>query len=206
MSRSYLERGGQEKRERIAALMLTGMNGKQIAYEMRICKATCVWHMQKIFKAVGVQDRLEYMAAMMQRDEREIPWEKIMFKRLAVIAVLALSLAGCTKTPIQRHPATATDPGSTTATDADAYDALVIADDLIQSTKKDLIANKYPAATAATITTVLRATIDFYNPADNAYRAYHADQTNTGLSNALIGQIQQLKDAVAKLVAAKKGT
>lgn len=123
-----------------------------------------------------------------------------------IAVLLAVSLAGCgPKTPIQRHPPTATDPGSTTATDADAYDALVFADSLIKSTKADLAANKYPLAAAATITTVLRATIDFYNPADNAYKAYHADQTNSGLANALIGQIQSLKDAVAKLVAAKKG-
>jgi hypothetical protein len=125
-------------------------------------------------------------------------------KILATLA-FAVVLIGCTKTPIQRHPATATDPGSTTTTDADAYDALVIADDLIKSTKADLAANKYPPATAATITTVLRSVIDFYNPADSAYKSYHADQTNTGLANALTGQIQQLKTAVANLVAAKKG-
>jgi hypothetical protein len=127
---------------------------------------------------------------------------------MKILATLALSvvLIGCTKTPIQRHPATATDPGSTTAADADAYDALVLADSLIKSTKADLAANKYPPATAATITIVLRAVISFYDPLDTAYRTEHADQTNTGLANALIAQTQQLKDAVANLVAAKKGT
>lgn len=128
-----------------------------------------------------------------------------MFKKLFVTLLLAVTLVSCTKTPIQRHPATTTDPGSTTAIDADAYDALIVAHDAIESTKNDLTAGKYPPATASVITTVLRSVIDFYNSTDNAYRAYHADQTNNGLANALISQVQQLKDAVTRLVAAKKG-
>jgi hypothetical protein len=126
---------------------------------------------------------------------------------MKIIATLALAVVfiGCTKTPIQRHPATTTDPGSTTQIDADAYDTLLVADDAIKTTKAALANNTYPAATAATVKTVLNHVISLYDPFDTAYLAYHKDQTNTGLANALTAQIQPLKDAITQLVAAKKG-
>jgi hypothetical protein len=126
---------------------------------------------------------------------------------MKLIATLALAvvLIGCTKTPIQRHPATATDPGSTTQIDADAYDALLVADDAIKTTKADLANNIYPAATVVNVKAVLNHVISLYDPMDNAYIAYHKDQTNTGLANALTPQIQPLKDAITQLIAAKKG-
>jgi hypothetical protein len=123
---------------------------------------------------------------------------------------LAFCLTSCAviqKTPQQRHPANAStgDPGSTTALDADTYDALLVAHAAIEQTKTDLAANKYSATTAATVTTVLRATITAYDLAQAAYVQYHASQTSTPLAADLTTKKTVMTAAVSQLAATTKG-
>lgn len=125
---------------------------------------------------------------------------------MKILAVIALSavLMGCTKTPIQRHPATATDPGSTTALDADAYDALVVTDSLIKSTKADLAAGKY-GTKADTVKSVLNTTIKYYDDAQAAYTVEHANQSAAQLIATLRDALATMKQSSAQLATATKG-
>lgn len=125
---------------------------------------------------------------------------------MKILAVLALSavLIGCTKTPIQRHPATATDPGSTTQLDADAYDALVFTDKLIQTTKTDLAAGKY-GTKSDTVKSILNTTIKYYDDAQAAYTVEHANQSVTQLIATLRDALATMKQSSAQLATATKG-
>lgn len=125
---------------------------------------------------------------------------------MKILAVLALSavLLGCQKTPIQRHPATATDPGSTTQLDADAYDALLVTDTLIKSTKTSLAAGSY-GTKSDSVKTILNATIKYYDIAQSAYVVEHANQSAAQLIATLRDALATMKQSSAQLATATKG-
>lgn len=80
---------------------------------------------------------------------------------LALAAIAAIALVGCAAHVI--HPGTANSFDSTT------YDTLMLTDNVIQSTKADLAAGKFPASIAGNVKTALNALIVAYNVADIAY-------------------------------------
>ena len=90
-------------------------------------------------------------------------------KKLLLIPLLlaSLLLAGCSQNP---KPVV----GAANQFDSDTYLTMVTVDNVIQSTKAALTANTFPAASVASVKQVLNYTIQAYNTADTAYKAYHA--------------------------------
>jgi hypothetical protein len=65
-------------------------------------------------------------------------------------------------------------PGAANKFDSDSYDALLVADSIIQSTKADLANNTFPASVAAKMKDALNYLIEAYNATNTSYRVYHA--------------------------------
>jgi len=131
-------------------------------------------------------------------------------KRL--LPALLLFLCGCAAHPIH--------PGTANAFDSGAYDTLSVTDSVIQSTKVDLAANKFPASIAGNVKAALNALINAYDIADNFYcgqpvgtpltcqpNSYHAlamAGTATPTQNSqLQNDLNQVSSASAALVTAK---
>jgi hypothetical protein len=95
-------------------------------------------------------------------------------RKIAVL-LLAVTLCGCAARPIH--------PGAANQFDSTSYDALIVAHDIIESTKTDLsctpqspagTCNILPSAIAGNVKTALNGLINAYNVADTAYQAYHS--------------------------------
>ncbi len=87
-------------------------------------------------------------------------------------AVLLLLLCGCAAHPIH--------PGTANAFDSGAYDTLSVTDSVIQSTKADLAAGKFPTSIAGNVKSALNALIAAYDTADLAYCGVPVAGTGTG--------------------------
>jgi hypothetical protein len=74
---------------------------------------------------------------------------------------LLLVICGCAAHPIH--------PGTANAFDSSTYDTLTITDSVIQSTKADLSAGKFPASIAQNVKTALNILITSYDVLDMAY-------------------------------------
>ena len=123
-------------------------------------------------------------------------------KRLAVLALSVLLLAGCAARPIH--------PGAANKFDSDSYDALLVTDNVIQSTRTDLANNVFPSSIAPKVKESLNYLITSYNAADIAYKAYHVAMTSgNGASSAQIAAVttslNQVSAATSTLVNAKAG-
>jgi|SRR5215472_8983548 len=120
-------------------------------------------------------------------------------------------LAGCPK---------ATHPGTANKFDSDTYDTLLTADSVIQSTKLDLSANKFPASISGNVKTALNALITAYDVAETFYcgapagnscaaDSYHALAVAGTASPQQSSQMQNLATnvttATGQLAAAKGG-
>lgn len=98
-------------------------------------------------------------------------------KRLSLLLALPLlwTALACSK-----HAAQAPVPGSASNFDSQSYLTLVAADSVIETTRNDLNADKFPASIAPDIKTALNTLITVYNVADASYLTYHAAaMTNT---------------------------
>jgi hypothetical protein len=120
-------------------------------------------------------------------------------KRIGLIAVLLL--AGCAARVVH--------PGAANKFDSDAYDAVLVAHSVIETTKTDLANNAFPASIAGNVKTALNDLIKGYNIADTTYQTFHQAAVagkataaqQTGLTNAL----NDLSAQTAALTAAKVG-
>lgn len=124
-------------------------------------------------------------------------------KRLISALALVVLLCGCAKstsTPI---------PGSANTFDSQSYLSLVTADSVIQSTKADLTADKFPASIAGNVKTALNALIQSYDVANPVYVAYHtAALAGTATATQQTAVTSALADVSAKTSAltSAKGT
>lgn len=109
---------------------------------------------------------------------------------LAVFLAVTL-LAGC--------GARAIHPGAANKFDSSAYDALLVTDSVIQSTKTDLANNVFPANVAASVKTALNGLIDAYNVTNVSYRAYHSAAL---AGNATPAQQQSVQSGLDSMAAA----
>ncbi len=129
-----------------------------------------------------------------------------------IIPTLFLFLCGCAAHPIH--------PGTANAFDSGAYDTLSVADNVIQSTKLDLAANKFPASIAGNVKTALNGLINAYDIAETFYcgapvgtscspNSYHAlamAGTATPAQNTqLTNDLNSVNTATTQLSTAKAG-
>jgi hypothetical protein len=118
-------------------------------------------------------------------------------KRIGLIAVLLL--AGCAARVVH--------PGAANKFDSDAYDAVLVAHSVIETTKTDLANNVFPASIAGNVKTALNDLIKGYNVADSSYQTYHAaalaGKATTAQSTAVSSALTDLQTKSAALTAAK---
>lgn len=81
--------------------------------------------------------------------------------RVIVVMACIACLVGCAAQVIH--------PGTANSFDSGVYDTLLTTDSVIQSTKADLAANKFPATIVGNVKTALNALIAAYNVADTFY-------------------------------------
>lgn len=120
----------------------------------------------------------------------------------SLILVLALAFSGCAARPVH--------PGSANSFDSGAYDSLIVAHNIIETTKQQLSTSAgFPSNIAPAVRNALSYLIDSYNVADKAYIAYHeaalngvATQTQADLVSASLADVNTKTTA---LTAAKNG-
>lgn len=118
------------------------------------------------------------------------------------LLIITLLLAGCA--------AHAVHPGSANKFDSDSYDAVLVAHNVIETTKTDLAGNQFPASIAGNVKDALNKLIQGYNIADTAYKTYHAaalaGQATPAQQSALQAALSDLNNQTAALAAAKGGS
>jgi hypothetical protein len=122
-------------------------------------------------------------------------------KRLFPTLALVLLLSGCAAHVIH--------PGSANKFDSDAYDSVLIAHSVIETTKTDLANNAFPASIAGNVKTALNDLIKAYDVADKAYIAYHnaalAGTATAAQSTAVTNSLTTVNTSTTALTAAKVG-
>ena len=118
-----------------------------------------------------------------------------------VVIFLALALTGCASRPIH--------PGAVNKFDSDAYDILLVTDNVIQTTRADLSNNVFSTTVAVNVKNALNGLITAYNAADIAYKTYHASAiagTATPAQQAAVtNTLGQVQVATTVFVNAKAG-
>jgi hypothetical protein len=121
-------------------------------------------------------------------------------KRIALVLGLCLALGGCAARPLH--------PGAANSYDSNAYDALLVAHSVIETTKTDLANNAFPAAISGNIKTALNDLIRGYDVAQTAYTTYHSaavvGTATPAQSTALTNALNDVNSKTAALTAAKK--
>ena len=118
-------------------------------------------------------------------------------KRFSLIAVLIL--AGCAARPIH--------PGAANVFDSNAYDSVLVAHSVIETTKTDLANGAFPASIAGNVKTALNALIASYDAADKLYLVYHsaalAGTATTAQSTDLTNALNDVNAKTSALTSAK---
>jgi hypothetical protein len=126
---------------------------------------------------------------------------RVRLQTVLVLLLLALLSNGCAARPVH--------PGAVNKFDSDAYDALLVTESVIQSTKADLTNNVFPTSIAPNVKDALNYLINSYNVADIAYKAYHSAAlagTVTPVQQANVTTaINQMSNATSTLINAKAG-
>lgn len=129
----------------------------------------------------------------------------------SLVLAIAIVLSGCATTnKTASPPAPLRHPNEVNAFDGQAYDDLIVAEDVINSTKKDLETNQYPPSIVPNIKLGLNAAITAYNELDKAYQPYHTsaaagDPKAASLEAGVTAALVNLKPALAALASAKAG-
>lgn len=118
------------------------------------------------------------------------------------ILALALTFTGCAARPIH--------PGAANSFDSGAYDSLLVAHSIIESTKQQLsTSDGFPSNIAPGVRLTLEYLIDSYNVAQKAYMAYHMaamnGQATPAQSDALSASLADVNVKTTALTAAKNG-
>lgn len=121
--------------------------------------------------------------------------------KLPSLLLVCVLFAGCAARTIH--------PGAANAVDSNAYDTIFIAHNVIESTKADLSANKFPASIAPNVVTALNRLVTAYNLADQAYIAYHnaalGGTATPAQAAALQSSVTDVSTAVSAVASAKGG-
>jgi hypothetical protein len=92
-------------------------------------------------------------------------------------------------------------PGSVSAFDSHAYDALLVANDSINSAKKDLAAGTLPATSGEYLNILIKS----YDASDALYKLYHDAAVNGQDTSTMTFQLQtDLNQLATDLAAFKK--
>jgi hypothetical protein len=128
-----------------------------------------------------------------------------------VILVLALLCTGCASQAYRVHPgAGGYVSGQPTATQlflSQSYDTLSAADVVIQQTRADFLANKFPTSAMPKIRVAFNALVGSYDTAQQAWLTLNAAIPNGDLTlqSALSAAIAALNQALTSLSATKAG-
>jgi hypothetical protein len=126
---------------------------------------------------------------------------RVRLQTVLVLSLLALLSNGCAARPVH--------PGAVNKFDSDAYDALLVTDSVIQTTRADLVNNVFPPSIAPNVKDSLNYLIRAYNVADIAYRTYHTAALSgsaTPVQQAdVTTALNQVSNATSTLVNAKAG-
>lgn len=124
-------------------------------------------------------------------------------RRFAPLVLAVLLLGGCKTQGYVQHP------GAVNAFDSQSYDSLLVTHSIIETTKADLAANKFPATISANVKTSLNNLITAYDVADSAYLAYHAaavqGTATTAQATDVSNKIQVVTNATTHLNMVKGG-
>lgn len=129
-------------------------------------------------------------------------------KRFTIL-LLAVSLIGCASATYHVHPgAGGYISGTPTAVQlvaSRAYDTLVATDAVIQQTRADFLANKFPASSMPTIRGAFNTLVQSYDVAQSAWVAFNqASTANPSVSQAaLSAALAGVTTAVTNLNTAK---
>lgn len=134
-----------------------------------------------------------------------------MKKALLATLATAVLLAGCAAANYKVHPGAGGYISGTPTTaqlfDSQSYDALSATDAIIQQTRADYQANKFPTSAMPTIRTAFNGLTQAYDGAQSAWLAYDgalkAGQTPS--QAALQASLAAMQAAVTELTAAKGG-
>ena len=122
-------------------------------------------------------------------------------RSLVLFLAVALTLSGCAARQIH--------PGAVNKFDSDAYDALLVTDSIIKSTRTDLENGVFPASIAPKVKDAINYVITAYNAANTSYRVYHAavsTGTATAQQQAAVSDgINKMASATSALTQAKAG-
>jgi hypothetical protein len=114
---------------------------------------------------------------------------------LRTVALFVLVLAGC-RAYIQH-------PGSVSAFDSQSYDALLVANDSINSAKKDLATGTLPATSGEYLNILIKS----YNVADALYKLYHDAAVEGKDTSTMTFQLQtDLNQLATDLAAFRKAS
>jgi hypothetical protein len=118
---------------------------------------------------------------------------------MRALLAFALVLAGCAAHVIH--------PGAANAFDSSAYDSVLVAHSVIETTKTDLANGAFSASIAGNVKAALNALIKSYDIADSAYIAYHnaalAGTATTDQSNAVTAALANVNAKTSALTSAK---
>ena len=139
-------------------------------------------------------------------------------KNLLAIASLSILMSACSASKIH--------PGTANAFDSSTYDTLSLTDNVIQTTKADLAAGKFPVSIAGNVKTALNQVITAYDILDTVYcgtpvagvgtgslqcaaGSYHA-AVNAGTAtiaqqNVITADVSNVNSATGALASAKAG-
>jgi hypothetical protein len=115
--------------------------------------------------------------------------------------VLALSMLGCAASQIH--------PGAVNGFDSHTYDALVVVQSVIDTTKADLAAGSFNATLTPKVKAALNDLITAYNLAEDLYVQYHnaaiAGKATTAQATTVSNAVQAVNNATTNLATAKAG-
>jgi hypothetical protein len=124
-------------------------------------------------------------------------------KLKSFVLVLVLFVVGCASQTYVVHP------GAVNVFDSQSYDTLLVTHSVIESTKADLAAGKFPGSVGTSVSTALNALVTSYNVADTAYLTYHAAASAGTLTavqqTSLTSALDNVNVATTNLTSAKAG-
>lgn len=123
--------------------------------------------------------------------------------------VLCFALVGCRSAAYQVHPGAggyvSGAPSALQLVDSQAYDTLVAADAVINQTRADFLANKFPTSSMPNIKTAFNAVVHGYDTANSAWTAFDAAVKAGGspAQDVLAAALAGLNTNLTSLTAAK---
>lgn len=123
---------------------------------------------------------------------------KLQFACMLAVLLAVVSVGGCAV--MGAHP---NHPGSVNTFDSTSYDALLVADSMIKTTRTDYLSGKVPAAIMPQVHAAFNDLVAAYGAADSVYITYHVAATQgvatVAMANAVTTDLTVLSADIAKV-------